>query len=80
MDADNVMVVVSRWYGGINLGPDRFKHINNVARILLLSSKLVSHILKSFGDFVIYGLFVYVLKVEKKDNAVKGKSKQKRKH
>lgn len=22
-------------YGGIHLGPDRFKHINNVARILL---------------------------------------------
>ncbi|XP_054714530.1 protein IMPACT-like [Uloborus diversus] len=31
----NVLVVVSRWYGGIHLGPDRFKHINNAARILL---------------------------------------------
>jgi putative IMPACT (imprinted ancient) family translation regulator len=29
---ENVVVVVSRWYGGIQLGPDRFKHINNVAR------------------------------------------------
>lgn len=31
----DVIVVVSRWYGGILLGPDRFKHINNVARAAL---------------------------------------------
>ena len=30
-----VLVVVSRWYGGIKLGPKRFAHINNVARELL---------------------------------------------
>ncbi|XP_060079820.1 protein IMPACT-B-like [Ylistrum balloti] len=35
LDTENVLVVVSRWYGGILLGPDRFKHINNAARILL---------------------------------------------
>ena len=29
------VVVVSRWFGGILLGPDRFKHINNAARSLL---------------------------------------------
>ena len=29
------MVVVSRWYGGIHLGPDRFKHINNCTRMIL---------------------------------------------
>ncbi|CAM9130472.1 unnamed protein product [Ectocarpus sp. 12 AP-2014] len=34
--AQNVVVVVSRWYGGIHLGPDRFKHINNAARELLV--------------------------------------------
>jgi len=34
-NARNVIVVVSRWFGGILLGPDRFKHINNTARILL---------------------------------------------
>eukprot|EP00903_Cladosiphon_okamuranus_P014694 g13620.t1 len=34
--AQNVLVVVSRWYGGIHLGPDRFKHINNAARELLV--------------------------------------------
>ena len=32
MDVKNVVVVVSRWYGGILLGPDRFRLINNVAR------------------------------------------------
>ncbi|KAF2208474.1 hypothetical protein CERZMDRAFT_49014 [Cercospora zeae-maydis SCOH1-5] len=28
----NVMVVVSRWYGGVKLGPDRFRLINQAAR------------------------------------------------
>ncbi|CDR43711.1 CYFA0S12e03488g1_1 [Cyberlindnera fabianii] len=32
MDAWNCLVVVSRWFGGIHLGPDRFKHINSTAR------------------------------------------------
>ena len=32
MGVKNVVVVVSRWYGGILLGPDRFRLINNVAR------------------------------------------------
>ncbi|GFO38638.1 protein impact-like [Plakobranchus ocellatus] len=35
MNAENVLVVVSRWYGGIHLGPDRFKHINNCTRQIL---------------------------------------------
>jgi len=35
LEVRNVLVVVSRWYGGIQLGPDRFKHINNCARELL---------------------------------------------
>ncbi|XP_046676099.1 protein IMPACT-like [Homalodisca vitripennis] len=35
MGAMNVMVVVSRWYGGVHLGPDRFRHINNAARQVL---------------------------------------------
>ncbi|CAH8513579.1 unnamed protein product, partial [Schistosoma mattheei] len=34
---------VSRWYGGIQLGPDRFKHINNVARLLLTEHKFLSN-------------------------------------
>lgn len=32
---DGVLVVVSRWFGGIHLGPKRFAHITNVARELL---------------------------------------------
>ena len=32
MDVWDVLVVVSRWYGGVKLGPDRFSIINNVAR------------------------------------------------
>jgi len=35
LDVTNVMVVVTRWYGGIHLGPDRFRHINNSARQVL---------------------------------------------
>ena len=32
MDAWGVLVVVSRWYGGVKLGPDRFRIIGAVAR------------------------------------------------
>ena len=35
MGAQNVAVIVSRWFGGILLGPDRFKYICNAARNLL---------------------------------------------
>ncbi|KTW27603.1 uncharacterized protein T551_03102 [Pneumocystis jirovecii RU7] len=35
MDVKNVLLVVSRWYGGINLGPDRFKLINSCAKAAL---------------------------------------------
>ncbi|GLV44781.1 hypothetical protein CBL_14648 [Carabus blaptoides fortunei] len=35
VDVTNVLVVVSRWYGGVQLGPDRFRHINNAARQIL---------------------------------------------
>ncbi|CAL8470948.1 g10490 [Coccomyxa elongata] len=33
--AENVLVVVSRWFGGVLLGPARFTHINNAARAIL---------------------------------------------
>ena len=33
--ARNVLIVVSRWYGGVKLGPDRFRHINTVSLALL---------------------------------------------
>ena len=35
MNTQNVCVVVSRWFGGVLLGPDRFKCINNAGRTLL---------------------------------------------
>jgi len=42
LDVKNVLVVVSRWYGGTHLGPDRFKHINNVTRQVLELGGLVA--------------------------------------
>lgn len=36
MDVWDVMVVVSRWYGGVHLGPDRFRIINTTAREALI--------------------------------------------
>ena len=36
MDARDVVVVVSRWYGGVHLGPLRFKVIANMAREIVL--------------------------------------------
>uniref|UniRef100_A0A8C6ZTN9 Impact RWD domain protein n=1 Tax=Nothoprocta perdicaria TaxID=30464 RepID=A0A8C6ZTN9_NOTPE len=41
LNVHNVLVVVSRWYGGILLGPDRFKHINNCARTILVECNYV---------------------------------------
>lgn len=38
MKAKNVVVIVTRWYGGIHLGPDRFRHICNVAREILVEN------------------------------------------
>lgn len=39
---ENVMVVVSRWYGGVHLGPARFKHIASVARDGLVQAGFLS--------------------------------------
>lgn len=40
MDTVNTMVVVSRWYGGKKLGPDRFKVIDQCAKDILYDLKL----------------------------------------
>lgn len=32
LGVDGVLVVVTRYFGGIHLGPDRFKHVNQAAR------------------------------------------------
>ncbi|KAI5365155.1 Putative ribosomal protein S5 domain 2-type [Septoria linicola] len=37
----NVMVVVSRWYGGVKLGPDRFRLINQAARDAIVKGGFV---------------------------------------
>lgn len=42
MDLWDVMVVVTRWYGGIQLGPDRFRIINSVARDAFVRGGFVS--------------------------------------
>jgi len=36
MDVWDVMVIVTRWYGGVHLGPDRFRIINTTAREALI--------------------------------------------
>jgi len=41
MKANNLIVVVTRWYGGRHLGPDRFRHICNVARMCIQRSGFV---------------------------------------
>lgn len=40
--ARNVCVVVSRWYGGTQLGAERFKIINNTARELLAAHNFIT--------------------------------------
>ncbi|KAK5159676.1 hypothetical protein LTR04_004888 [Oleoguttula sp. CCFEE 6159] len=41
MDVWDVVVVVTRWYGGVQLGPDRFRIINGVARDALVTGGFV---------------------------------------
>ncbi|XP_076263547.1 protein IMPACT-like [Rhynchophorus ferrugineus] len=40
LEADNAAVIVTRWYGGIQIGSDRFKHYNEAARLALLEANL----------------------------------------
>ncbi|CAH0490542.1 unnamed protein product [Peronospora farinosa] len=42
LKAENVAILVTRWYGGIKLGPDRFKHINACARLVLEENGLLN--------------------------------------
>ncbi|GAA6061437.1 hypothetical protein JCM10212_002018 [Sporobolomyces blumeae] len=43
LDLTNVVVVVTRWYGGVHMGPDRFRVINSVAKEALDLAGLVKH-------------------------------------
>ena len=38
-DVQNHIVIVTRWYGGIHLGADRFKIISNLAKDMIESIK-----------------------------------------
>ncbi|CAF4415214.1 unnamed protein product [Rotaria socialis] len=40
-DIKNVLVIVSRWFGGILLHNDRFKHINNACRMILVNHSYI---------------------------------------
>jgi hypothetical protein len=44
MDVWDVVVVVSRWFGGVHLGPDRFRIINNAARDVLVAGGYVKEV------------------------------------
>lgn len=46
MDVENLLVVVSRWYGGVQLGPARFKCINNIAKNTIMESGLYDNDVK----------------------------------
>ncbi|XP_073961213.1 protein IMPACT-B-like isoform X2 [Choristoneura fumiferana] len=41
LDQKNTLVVISRWYGGIQLGPDRFRHISNAMRQVIEQAGLL---------------------------------------
>lgn len=47
LELENVLVVVTRWFGGVHLGPDRFKLINRAAREALDLAGLLD---KTDGD------------------------------
>ncbi|XP_027015200.2 protein IMPACT isoform X2 [Tachysurus fulvidraco] len=59
LDVRNVLVVVSRWYGGILLGPDRFKHINNCARNILVQEGYAETLLQNDRLSGLHGLSFY---------------------
>lgn len=50
MECVNILVVVTRWFGGIMLGADRFKHITNVARELIEKTKPLVEAARAQGN------------------------------
>ncbi|CAG9816016.1 unnamed protein product, partial [Phaedon cochleariae] len=55
---NNIIVVVSRWYGGVQLGPDRFRHINNAARQALVDGGYIPR----FPQFCILDQILCIIK------------------
>ena len=49
MNVWDAMVVVSRWYGGVQLGPDRFRLINQAARDALVKGGFIVDTVKEGG-------------------------------
>ncbi|XP_059478828.1 protein IMPACT-A-like isoform X2 [Neocloeon triangulifer] len=41
LNASDVLVIVTRWFGGVHLGPARFQHINNAARQVLIQAQII---------------------------------------
>lgn len=39
----DILIIVSRWYGGIHLGADRFKDYSNAARNLINQLELIQN-------------------------------------
>ena len=50
LDAQNVMVVVTRWFGGILLGVARFRHICNLTKEIVTSEAFVEEVAKQRGE------------------------------
>jgi len=50
MDVWDVMIVVTRWYGGVHLGPDRFRLINTTARDAVVRGGFVKEVGKGGKD------------------------------
>ncbi|KAH7912971.1 hypothetical protein BJ138DRAFT_1082639 [Hygrophoropsis aurantiaca] len=50
LEINNVLVVVTRYFGGIHLGPDRFKHINHAARNALEMGGFLDQLEDSKGN------------------------------
>ena len=50
MDVWDVMIVVTRWYGGVHLGPDRFRLINSTARDAVVRGGFVKEVGKGGKD------------------------------
>jgi hypothetical protein len=44
-----VLVVVSRWFGGAFLHNDRFKHINNATRMILVNHGYIKKVKTYLG-------------------------------
>lgn len=41
MNVHDIVVAVVRWFGGVHIGPDRFKHINSVTREVVIKGGFV---------------------------------------